>query len=146
MSMSSSFRNARKHKLKAEINVVPFIDVMLVLLIIFMITAPLIKQGVEVKLPELPEGQSKSFDQSKVKAIVITVKEDAYYIVDQQVSIDQIAKVVQEQRALNPSVQVLVKGDQAVLYQKVISLIGELKTAGINDAGLLTNSSKSEKR
>jgi len=139
MSMGSSFRSGRKHKLKAEINVVPFIDVMLVLLIIFMITAPLIQQGIEVKLPKTSPESTKALDQNKVKAVVVTVDADnKYYIANQLVDIAAIKDIVSREKQKNPSVKVLVKGDKASLHGTYVELIDILK-AEFGEVGIITD-------
>jgi len=143
MSMGSSFRSGRKHKLKAEINVVPFIDVMLVLLIIFMITAPLIEQGVKVKLPET--GKAAPLDQTKVKAIVITVDADnKYYIANNLVDIASIKTIIAKEKQKNPEVKVLLRGDKASLHGTYVELIAILQ-ADFGEVGIITDK-KAEKK
>ncbi len=148
MSMGSSFRSGRKHKLKAEINVVPFIDVMLVLLIIFMITAPLIQQGVKVDLPETKKTQK--LDQSKTVPIIITVDADGKYYLNivQGTALDvaTIVDMIKTRKAQKPDTLVLLRGDKAAAYGFVVQLFVTLKQAGVDDVGLMTDSPKAEKR
>ena len=119
----ASNRRARKRKLKAEINVVPYIDVMLVLLIIFMVTAPLLNVGVDVNLPQ---ADAKSLEQSKKQPVVVQVHKDGqlaltYEGVDRPQKVDQ-AQLVAKVRgfvASNPNIPVYVAGDRDVSYQTV---------------------------
>lgn len=148
MSMGSSFRSGRKHKLKAEINVVPFIDVMLVLLIIFMITAPLIQQGVKVHLPETKTVQK--LDQSKTLPIIITVDADGKYYLNivqgTPLDVATIVDMIKTRKEQKPDTLVLLRGDKTAAYGFVVELFVTLKQAGVDDVGLMTDSKKAEKR
>lgn len=125
----------------SEINVVPYIDVMLVLLVIFMITAPLVTQGVNV---ELPSANSDPLDIQHTDPVVITVQTDGSYYMD-------IGKEVEEARSLKdvrstlekiiknkPDTPVLVSGDREVRYAAVIELMAALQQAGVINLALLT--------
>lgn len=125
----------------AEINVVPYIDVMLVLLIIFMVTAPLLTQGVKV---ELPQTVSSPIDDQEHEPLVVSIKEDGSYYVklgkDEELPkelsaiTDQVAKVLK----LQPKTPVLVWGDTNVAYGKVVDLMALLQQAGAESVGLVT--------
>ena len=124
----------------AEINVVPYIDVMLVLLIIFMVTAPLLLQGVEV---DLPQANASPTDNKEEPLIVSVDASNNYYlnIGDQEKAIKplkeittQIGKVL----ALKPETPVLVWGDKNVPYGTVVTLMSELQAAGASSVGLVT--------
>lgn len=130
-----SYRHRRK-KLMAEINVVPYIDVMLVLLIIFMVTAPLLKQGVEV---ELPEASARAVDAKDQETLVVTVdRAGKYYLDDKEMEPKALAKKAGAMIALRPKMQVLVRGDRDVPYGKVVEAMVLLQTAGASSVGLLT--------
>lgn len=130
-----------KRKLAAEINVVPYIDVMLVLLIIFMVTAPLLMQGVKVELPQAP---SKPIDNNDDEPVIVSVKEDGtYYLnlgstpkeaVELAVIRDKVAKIIGQK----PQTPVLVWGDSKVAYGIVVQLMTQLQAAGVPDVGLVT--------
>lgn len=130
-----------KKSLVAEINVVPYIDVMLVLLIIFMVTAPLLQQGVSV---ELPQAQANPMDTTQKEPIIISVdKEGAYYL---NVADDPAAPI--EDRMLrvrlraelerDPKRTIMVKGDQGVNYGSVVSVMALAQQAGAESVGLIT--------
>jgi len=139
---TASFRRHRKRKLKAEINVVPYIDVMLVLLIIFMVTAPLLNVGVDVNLPQ---ADAKTLEQKKTKPVVVQVARDgtlalAYEGVDRprEVSREQLVAMVQGFVSKDPNLAVYVAGDRDVSYQTVYEVLSLLQTkAKVPRAGLM---------
>jgi len=129
-----------KRKLVAEINVVPYIDVTLVLLVIFMITAPLLMQGVKV---ELPDANSAPLDKEEQEPLIVSIKADGSYWIDvggkntsESLSFikDRVAKVLR-QRSQTP---ILVCGDTRVDYGTVVDLMSELQLAGAPSVGLVT--------
>ncbi|MBC8382072.1 MAG: biopolymer transport protein TolR [Porticoccaceae bacterium] len=133
-------RKRVKRKLVAEINVVPYIDVTLVLLVVFMITAPLLMQGVKV---ELPAANSAPMDTKEQEPFIVSIKSDGSYWVDQKgdnvaTSLgdvkDRVAKVLRQK----PQTPVLVWGDANVDYGSVVNLMSELQLAGAPSVGLVT--------
>ena len=132
----------RRRRLVAEINVVPYIDVMLVLLIIFMVTAPLLKQGVEVDLPTAP---ANPLDQGSPEPIVISVdKAGLMYLSIASVpetAIDESSLVEQVQGALKkqPKRPVVVRGDANGPYQNVVRTLVLLQQANVESVGLATD-------
>ncbi len=134
-------RRKIKKKPMAEINVVPYIDVMLVLLVVFMVTAPLLMQGVRVDLPQAP---SAPIDDTDDEPLIVSVKTDGSYYInlgkDQKQPKpmaeirDTVAKVLRQQ----PQTLVLVWGDTDVDYGKVVALMTELQAAGAPSVGLVT--------
>jgi len=126
----------------AEINIVPYVDVMLVLLVIFMITAPLLTQGVVV---ELPQGAAKVLEEQPSKPLVLTVDRTGNYflnITDQPTSPmmpKDIAKRVGAELARDPKRQVLVRGDENVSYGQVVEAMILLQQAGAPSVGLITS-------
>jgi len=130
-----SYRHRRK-KLMADINVVPYIDVMLVLLIIFMVTAPLLKQGVDV---ELPQASASVVDSKDQETLVVTVdRAGKYYLDDKEMEPKALAKKAGAMISLRPRIQVLVRGDRDVPYGKVVEAMVLLQSAGAASVGLLT--------
>jgi biopolymer transport protein TolR len=125
----------------AEINVVPYIDVMLVLLIIFMITAPLLERGVDV---ELPQAASAPVDVGESEPFLVSVDRAGDYYVTfseyrgEAVDADRMAALVTAVRQTQPDVQVLVSGDRAVKYGLVVQAMAMLQAAGVDRVGLLT--------
>ena len=140
-----SFERKRRRKV-SEINVVPYIDVMLVLLIIFMVTAPLITQGVKV---DLPQGEAEPLPTDTKPPLIASVDADGnYYLAvagdndHTQRTIEEMATLVQAHLQLNPNVPVVVKGDRLVAYQTVIDLMVVLQDAGVPSVGLMTDDSQ----
>jgi len=135
-------RNARR-KPMAEINVVPYIDVTLVLLIIFMITAPLIQSGVDV---DLPQADSQQVDQENAPSpIIITVDKAGQYFIDlgngsdeEPVSANEVLLLTAAVRKTKPKTQVYIRGDKQVEYGKVVTVMAALKNAGVPNVGLMT--------
>lgn len=131
----------------AEINVVPYIDVMLVLLVIFMITAPILTQGVTVDLPKAASSSLKAADREPI--IVSVNREGEYFlniyhdpgaVIDSHTLVVRVAAELEIARQSNQALNVLVKGDQGVPYGKVVSAMSLLKQAGAEQVGLLTDS------
>ncbi|WP_341939557.1 protein TolR [Marinimicrobium sp. C2-29] len=137
----SPFARKPKKKPMSEINVVPYIDVMLVLLIIFMVTAPLLMQGVQVELPQSP---SEPIDNEDVEPVIVSVKKDGSYYIniggDQETErpIEEIKDAVSKILRQKPETPVLVWGDQQVGYGVVVNLMTELQSAGAPSVGLVT--------
>ncbi len=131
----------------SEINVVPYIDVMLVLLVIFMITAPMLTQGVTVDLPKAVSETLKSTDREPI--IVSVDREGSYFLnihtnpdapIDSQTLMVRVAAELALAQQAGEKLNVLVKGDQGVAYGKVVGAMGLLKQAGAEQVGLMTDS------
>ena len=132
----------RKRRAVAEINVVPYIDVMLVLLIIFMITAPLLQQGVEI---DLPQANANPLPPEQREPMVLTVsKTGEYYLnvgekikepISEEVLVHRVAAVLKYQ----PETPVLVRGDKDVDYGSITNAMVLLQTAGVEKVGLMTD-------
>ena len=133
-------RTRKRRKLKAEINVVPYIDVMLVLLIIFMVTAPLLNLGVDI---QLPQSAAKSIQNDKEPA-VISVDQDGKYFLTlgaskrEPIDADTLVKKVSAFVRENPQLPVLVAGDQRADYGKIYQAMVLLQTAGVPKVGLMS--------
>lgn len=135
-------RTRKKRKLNAEINVVPYIDVTMVLLIIFMVTAPMLTQGVNV---ELPKTTAEPVDTQDDEPMIVTVDRDGAYYINvggddetQAVSMEEVAERVQKVLSVKPDKLLLVRGDKSVNYDSVIQLMVLLKGAGASSVGLVT--------
>lgn len=132
----------KKRKPMAEINVVPYIDVMLVLLVVFMVTAPLLMQGVKVDLPQAPSTPMENKDD---EPLIVSIKTDGTYYLnlgqDQQVAkpLTQITDTVGKILRQKPQTPVLVWGDKNVPYGNVVALMTQLQTAGAESVGLVTD-------
>ncbi len=127
-----AFRPTRHRTALSEINVTPLVDVMLVLLIIFMVTAPLLQQGVDVNLPK-----AKGKDLPPEERITIVIKKGGViYMNDNPVSMNDVVKKLSAISKLNPNV--FLKADKDVPYGMVVEVMGEIKEAGIEKLGMIT--------
>ncbi|MGR9072566.1 MAG: protein TolR [Gammaproteobacteria bacterium] len=126
----------------AEINVVPYIDVTLVLLIIFMITAPLLQTGVEV---DLPQAEAKTIEQESDLPVVVSIDKDGRYFIDvggeedEPVQAEELLYRVAAILRHKPQTKVFIRGDQAVDYGAVVKVMAALKNAGLANVGLMTS-------
>jgi biopolymer transport protein TolR len=134
-------RQQNRRKPMSEINVVPYIDVMLVLLVIFMITAPLLTQGVDV---ELPQADAEPLSQKNEEPVVVTVdsKGDFYIDVgegrDRPVSAEDLVDRVRAVLKYKPKTPIMVRGDAGVAYGRVVEAMVLLQSAGTPSVGLIT--------
>ena len=135
MGMGLSMGGPRKKRAMSEINVTPMVDIMLVLLIIFMVAAPLLTHGVEV---DLPDAAAESMPTS-TEPLVVTVGPDGRpYLEDRVVPLSDLAVKIRTIRGENKKLQVFVRGDTAASYGAVMKVMGELQAAGVDRVGLIT--------
>ncbi len=131
----------RKHRQMNEINVVPYIDVMLVLLVIFMVTAPLLTEGVKV---DLPQASAKPIESSESIPFVVHVNAAGEYFVNQETGESVNLNAIQVKAAATmrakPATPFLVRGDANVDFDAVIQAMVALQKAGVEDIGLVTRS------
>jgi biopolymer transport protein TolR len=134
-------RGRQKHRPMAEINVVPYIDVMLVLLVIFMVTAPLLMQGVKV---DLPEAASDPVQNQDPEPLIVSIKAGGELFLnlgadqEQMLSLATVKQRVAVVMRRNPDKPVMVWGDRAVAYGEVVQLMSALQEAGAPTVGLVT--------
>ena len=127
----------------SEINVVPYIDVMLVLLVIFMITAPLLKTGVEI---ELPQASANPVDSREIEPLVLSVDRQGQYFLnigdrpEQALEERELLTLVAAAIRQEPKRQVMVRGDRNVDYGRVVHAMAVMQRAGVPQVGLLTES------
>ncbi len=122
-------------RLLSEINVTPLVDVMLVLLIIFMVAAPMMIQGMEV---ELPKTTAKAID-NKEKTIVITIdRNQNVFVNDARIPQPQVNKYLQNLKDMASGGEVLLRADRAVPYGFVVKVMAQIKEAGIEKLGMIT--------
>ena len=132
-------------KFVADINVVPYIDVMLVLVVIFMITAPLIYQGVNVNLPQ---ANSRALSVESMEPVIVSVDNEGRYYLnvmsepDTVMTPNNLALRVAAELKLNPERKIMVKGDKGASYGQVVSAMVVLQQAGVNGVGLITSNPK----
>lgn len=124
-----------RSKPMADINVTPLVDVMLVLLVIFMITAPLLSTGVQVDLPAAATGAVKEDD----KPLSVSVdRRGRIFVQDNEVTLDALPAKLQALKADKTSVRVFVRGDEAINYGQVMAVIAAIHNAGVTKVALLT--------
>ena len=133
----SSYRD-RKRKPIAEINVVPYIDVMLVLLIIFMVTAPLLTEGVKIDLPQTTANPVELNPESPEPFILTVTEEGDYYIDDLQKTPQEVLVYAIGLLREKPSTDFLVRGDKQAVYDDVLQAMVLLKQAGVETVSLVT--------
>ena len=119
----------------SQINVTPLVDVMLVLLVIFMVTAPIIQQGVQVNLPQAQAGAIAGQEEMLVVAINRSGK---IYLNDNVMTLEELGQKLRAIRRLQPDKEVYLRADQEVKYGTVIKTIAEIKQAGIVKLGMVT--------
>jgi len=133
-------RHRKRRKLKADINVVPYIDVMLVLLIIFMVTAPLLNLGVKV---DLPKSKAHTLEQKK-DSLVVSIDRDGKYTLNianagaQDIRLDDLDAKVRAFHDQNPDAAVYIAADGALDYQKIMDLMTLLQGAGVEHVSLMS--------
>lgn len=133
-----SYRS-RKRKPISDINVVPYIDVMLVLLIIFMVTAPLLTEGVKIDLPQT-NSNPVEFNPEAPEPVIITVDaEGKYYIDDDESTRQEVFIYVSAAYKNRPDADFLVRGDRAAVYDDVLQAMVLLKDAGVETVSLVTS-------
>jgi biopolymer transport protein TolR len=136
-------RKKRQTKMISEMNVVPYIDVMLVLLIIFMMAAPMITYGVKVELPNVEN--AKIIDNNKDKSpLIITIKENGdLFMVEEnnskKLSLKEIIIKLRSYKQISPERKAFIRGDHSVDYGVVVEVMSILQNNGIEKIGLITN-------
>ncbi|NDA08681.1 MAG: protein TolR [Alphaproteobacteria bacterium] len=135
LGSSGQRRGRRKLRPMGEINVTPFVDVMLVLLIVFMVTAPLLTVGVPVELPKTKASQI-SDDQTPM---VVTIKPDGEIALQNRIiTIEELVPRLEAVARAKPDTRVFVRGDKKVAYGEVIEVMGRIQEAGFSRVALIT--------
>ncbi|MCE8011395.1 protein TolR [Billgrantia desiderata] len=139
--MHGPFNRGGRRKPMGEINVVPFIDVMLVLLVIFMITAPMLTQGVQIELPQVTSEPIDS-QEDRDPIIVSVDREGDYYLSiggeEMAVDLEELGDRVLILLERQPGTQVMVRGDRFVPYGEVVTLMSTLQVSGVTNVGLIS--------
>jgi biopolymer transport protein TolR len=139
MNLPSARAKGRRAPM-ADINVTPLVDVMLVLLIIFMVTAPLMTAGVPVNLPD---SRAKALDQDQKPVDIAVDRDGTIHIGDDAVTIEQLpdrlSVIASERRQGDKPPQVFLRADKALDYGRVMEVMGELNRAGLNRVALVSN-------
>ena len=140
----------KRRKPMADINVVPYIDVMMVLLVIFMISTPLLTQGVKVELPQVND--TESLDPKPSETVIVKVDvHGAYYLTigtgkERPVSRDDLVGQIKNKLLDKPKLSVLVAGDKEVQYLYIMDVLALLSQAGIPNVGLMTKTIEEQQK
>ena len=135
-SRSSGRRRRRSATMMSEINVTPMVDVMLVLLIIFMVAAPMLTVSVPVDLPRT-QGQNTQSEQQPL-IVTITAKGDVY-LQDTKVELESLAPRLSAMKGVNPDVRIFVRGDKNLAYGRIMEVMGTLSSAGFKKVALVAD-------
>ncbi|MBI5042706.1 MAG: biopolymer transporter ExbD [Nitrospirae bacterium] len=128
------FNPRRSRELMASINIIPLVDVVLVLLIIFMVTAPMMYRGIDVNLPQSSTNTIKSEER-----IVMTVtKNRDVYLDKEKISIDRLEYTLSVKKKQNPNITLYLRGDSEALYGVVVKVMDAARKAGIDKLGMVT--------
>jgi biopolymer transport protein TolR len=136
-----AFESGQRGQLASQINVTPLVDVMLVLLVIFMVTAPMIQQGVEINVPRV----SASALPGKEEQFVVSItRNQEVYLNDTKLGLDQLTEKLQAIAVARPDREVFVRADEEVPYGTVIKTMAAIKAAGIENVGMVTEMPRSD--
>jgi biopolymer transport protein TolR len=130
-----AFDSGHRGQLASQINVTPLVDVMLVLLVIFMVTAPMIQQGVEVSVPRV---RASALPGKEEQFVVSITRNDEVYLNDTKLGLDQLTEKLQAIAVARPDREVFVRADEQVSYGAVIKTMAAIKAAGIENVGMVT--------
>jgi len=133
--MATDFTSRRDGTVISQINVTPFVDVMLVLLVIFMVTAPILQQGVQVNLPEAKAGAIAGKEEPLVVSIT---KKGQVYLNDNRIKLAELKLKLQAIRQVQKGKEVFLRADKSVPYGVVMKAIATIKEAGIVKLGMIT--------
>ena len=130
-----AFEPGQRGQFASQINVTPLVDVMLVLLVIFMVTAPMIQQGVEVNVPRV---KSSALPGKEEQFVVSITRNQEVYLNDTRLGLDQLTEKLQAIAIARPDREVFVRADEQVPYGQVIKTMAAIKAAGIENVGMVT--------
>ncbi len=134
-SRKNSGRRRRSGAQMADINMTPMIDVMLVLLIVFMVTAPMMTSGIPV---DLPKTQATTQSNDQTEPLILTLdKDNVVYIQDTKIPMNAIVERLKAITAAKPDQRIFIRGDRDLNYGKVIALMGQLQAAGFSHVALV---------
>ena len=130
-----AFESGQRGQFASQINVTPLVDVMLVLLVIFMVTAPMIQQGVEVSVPRV---KASALPGKEEQFVVSITRNQEVYLNDARLGLDQLTEKLQAIAVVRPDREVFVRADEEVPYGAVIKTMAAIKAAGIENVGMVT--------
>jgi biopolymer transport protein TolR len=120
----------------AEINVTPLVDVMLVLLVVFMVTAPMLQTGVDV---DLPNAKAQVLPDDSGKAILTITKERKVFLFKMEIPFEDIENVLKNNAKLQADKEVYIHADQSLIYGDVVKVMAAIKLAGVEKLGMITD-------
>jgi biopolymer transport protein TolR len=132
-------RNSRNEKLVSEINVTPLVDVILVLLIIFMVTAPMLQMGIDINLPRV---KAKSVDVNEEKLILTIDKKEEVYINNHRIALQDLGAKLESIFKNRIEREVFMRADKEVPYGFVVQVMSEVRKAGVDKLGMITEPPK----
>jgi len=127
--------NANNRRLMSEINVTPFVDVMLVLLIIFMVTAPMMMQGIDVNLPQVDTEAIRSKGE---RVVISLTAEGDVYLEDYKVAVEDLGVKVKRIMEVRQTKEVFLRADKSIPYGHIAEIMGNVRQAGVTNLGLVT--------
>jgi biopolymer transport protein TolR len=130
-----AFETGSQNSTLSQINVVPLVDVMLVLLVIFMVTAPILQQGVQV---DLPQAKAAALSGEEDQLVVAIDKKGTLYLNDKEISIQELGPKLEAVTRLKPDKQVYLRADRSVPYGEVVQVMAAVKIAGVQSLGMIT--------
>jgi biopolymer transport protein TolR len=130
-----AFESGQRGQFASQINVTPLVDVMLVLLVIFMVTAPMIQQGVEVSVPRV---KASALPGKEEQFVVSITRGQEIYLNDTRLGLDELTEKLQAIALARPDREVFVRADEEVPYGTVIKTMAAIKAAGIENVGMVT--------
>lgn len=136
LSGGSGRGRRRYYRPMSDINVTPFVDVMLVLLVVFMVTAPLMTVAVPV---DLPKTQAKSLNQDKEPLVVSLDADGKVYLQENKMSLEDLVPKLKSVTGVNPDTRIFVRGDKSVSYGRIMEVMGTISSAGFNKVALVAN-------
>ena len=129
---------SRHRRFLSEINIIPLVDVVLVLLVIFMVTAPMLHRGIDITLPQSSSNTIKP-DERLIISVESIESDEAIYIGKDRVTIISLRKRLHEAKALNPLVSVYLRADSKIPYGRIVQVMDEVKRVGIKRLGMVTS-------
>ena len=135
MHSYNKYKGRKSTKLMSDINVTPFVDVMLVLLIVFMITAPLLKTGVEIELPEI---DTPNISEKQDPLIITINKKSETFISKKKFDTETLNNKLIEVKKVNPKIQVYIRADKTVTYDVLMKVMKQIISGGITNVSLIT--------
>jgi biopolymer transport protein TolR len=135
MSSFNKYQGRKSTKLMSDINVTPFVDVMLVLLIVFMITAPLLKTGIEIELPEI---DTPNIAEKEDPLIITITKKNETFISEKKLDTETLNNKLIAVKKVNPKIQVYIRADKTVTYDELMKVMKQIISSGITNVSLIT--------